>query len=192
MCAGCWVAHTPGVSDSRSQGPRPEVVHRPGFWPAHDALLAALRAEVAWEASMSARETASFGRPYNYAQMVYPARPMHPRLVPVVEALAAELGIAFNNCLLNYYPDERSKMGFHSDDVSELEEGTGVAIVSLGATRRLSFRRRDAPDVRAAFSLEGGSLLFMPHAVQHEWAHALKRQRPPAGPRISLTWRCFR
>ncbi|MEO0323620.1 MAG: alpha-ketoglutarate-dependent dioxygenase AlkB [Myxococcota bacterium] len=170
----------------------PAVTHQAGFWPDHEALLRGLREEVTWEASMSARETASFGRPYNYAQMVYPARPMHRLLVPVVDALEARLGIAFNNCLLNYYPDQRAKMGFHSDDVSELVPDTGVAIVSLGATRRLSFRRREDPEVRAAYSLEGGSLLFMPHAVQHRWAHALKRQRPPAGPRISLTWRCFR
>ena len=176
------------------------MTYRAGFWPGHAALLAALRNEVAWEASMSARETASFGRPYNYAQMVYPARPMHRLLVPVVEGLQAALGIAFINCLLNFYPDERAKMGFHSDDVADLEPDTGVAIVSLGAARRLSFRRRALPaggapphpDGRFALTLAGGSLLFMPHAVQHEWAHALKRQRPRAGPRISLTWRCFR
>ncbi|MEM1417995.1 MAG: alpha-ketoglutarate-dependent dioxygenase AlkB [Myxococcota bacterium] len=171
---------------------RPDLVLRERFWPAHAALLGALRREVSWEASMSARETASFGRPYNYAQMVYPARPMHPRLAPVAEALEATLGIAFNNCLLNYYPDERAKMGFHSDDTSELTAGTGVAIVSLGATRKLSFRRRDDPSVRFAHTLEGGSLVFMPHRVQDDWVHALKRQRPAAGPRISLTWRCFR
>ncbi|MFT5096791.1 MAG: alkylated DNA repair dioxygenase AlkB, partial [Psychrobacter okhotskensis] len=41
-----------------------------------------------------------------------------------------------NNCLVNYYLDGSSKMGFHSDDTSQLADGTGVAILSLGGGSR--------------------------------------------------------
>ncbi|MEM9069502.1 MAG: alpha-ketoglutarate-dependent dioxygenase AlkB [Myxococcota bacterium] len=153
-------------------------------------LFESLRDTVDWDTTMSARLTASFGVPYNYAQMVYPAKPMHAALVPVVAQLEARLGIRFNNCLLNYYLDERSKMGFHSDETRDLVPNSGVAIVSVGAPRKITFRRRDDKEVRHAVLLEPGSLLFMELAVQDDWVHAIKRQR--GGPRISLTWRAFR
>jgi len=170
---------------------KPELLVEEAFWPEHEALFRRLRDEVEWERSMVARHTASFGVPYDYAQMRYPQQPMHPALVPVRDALEARLGIRFNNCLLNHYLDERSKMGFHADETKELVPGTGVAIVSVGAPRRLSFRTKDR-SVRHAILLEPGSLLFMPLEVQHGWDHAIKRQRAPSGPRISLTWRAFR
>ena len=170
---------------------RPDLLLEDAFWPTPDVLFERLRSEVAWESEMAARQTASFGVPYNYAQMVYPAAPMHPLLVPVAERLEARLGIRFNNCLLNFYPNERSKMGFHSDDTTELREGTGVAIVSVGHARDITFRRRDEPEVRWAVTLGPGSLLYMENAVQAEWVHAIKRVKRPLGPRISLTWRAF-
>jgi len=170
----------------------PDVLIEEGFWPAHAALFERLRDTVDWDRSMSARLTASFGRPYNYRQMVYAEAPMHEALVPVQAALAARLGIHFNNCLLNYYLDGSSKMGFHADEVDDLEPDSGVAIVSVGHPRRITFRRQDDKSARWARELPGGALLFMRHAVQADWVHAIKRQRGAPGPRISLTWRAFR
>ncbi len=168
----------------------PDLLLEENFVPDPDALFQKVVDEVDWDRSMSARLTASFGVPYNYAQMVYPACPMHPLLVPMVERLHARLGVEFNNCLLNYYLDGRGKMGFHSDDTSELRAGTGVAIVSLGYARNLTYRSRLDPEERHAFLLGSGSLLYMENVVQETWVHAIKRQRY-AGPRISLTWRAF-
>ncbi len=173
-----------------SPAPAPDVTITDGWVADPEALFASLAEDVAWEKSMSARWTASYGVPYNYAQMVYPAAPLHPLLKPVSEALEAKLGIRFNNCLLNFYQNERSKMGFHSDETKDLVENTGVAIVSLGEGRDIHFRRRDVPDVRTSYFLAPGSLLWMGIGVQHEWAHAIKKKRG-AGRRISLTWRAF-
>lgn len=169
--------------------PRVEVFE--GFLPEHAALFETLRDTIDWNRSMSARLTASFGRPYNYRQMVYPEAPMHEALAPVVDRLEAKLGVRFNNCLLNYYLDGRSKMGFHADDTTDLRPESGVGIVSLGAARKITFRRKDDENTRWAKELAPGSLLYMLHDVQEEWVHAIKRQRH-AGPRISLTWRAFR
>ena len=101
-----------------------------------------LRDSVEWDTSMAARQTASFGEPYNFSQMVYEARPFHPALVPIAEKLQQTLDIEFNNCLLNYYLTGSSTMGFHSDRTDHLQPGTGVAIVSLGSTRGLTFAAR--------------------------------------------------
>jgi alkylated DNA repair dioxygenase AlkB len=149
-----------------------------------------LRTTIAWEGSMAARRTASFGVPYNYAQMVYPAVPMHSALVPVVEQLYDKLNVRFNNCLLNFYETGQSKMGFHADDTSNLQPGTGVAIVSLGYPRKITYRTKADKSIQQAFTLQPGSLLYMSSQVQDQWVHAIKKQKD-VGPRISLTWRAF-
>ncbi len=153
-------------------------------------LFNRLRDTISWEGSMAARRTASFGVPYNYAQMTYPAVPMHAALVPVVEQLHAALGVRFNNCLLNFYETGQSKMGFHADDTSDLQPQTGVAIVSLGYPRKLTYRTKADKTVQKAFTLQPGSMLYMGSDVQDEWVHAIKKQKG-VGPRISLTWRAF-
>jgi alkylated DNA repair dioxygenase AlkB len=153
-------------------------------------LFNTLRETIPWEGSMAARRTASFGVPYNYAQMRYPAVPMHPALKPVVIKLKQTLNVEFNNCLLNFYETGRSKMGFHADDTTELQPGTGVAIVSVGYPRKLTYRSKKNPEVQHAFLLPPGSVLYMGSEVQDNWVHAIKRQKG-VGPRISLTWRAF-
>ncbi len=154
------------------------------------ALFNTLRDTIAWEGSMAARRTASFGVPYNYAQMTYPAVPMHAALMPVVDQLYQLLGVRFNNCLLNFYETGRSKMGFHADDTSNLQPGTGVAIVSLGFPRKLTYRTKADKTIQKAFTLQPGSMLYMGSDVQDKWVHAIKKQKD-VGPRISLTWRAF-
>ncbi len=153
-------------------------------------LFNQLRQSVRWEGSMAARRTASFGVPYNYAQMTYPAVPMHPALEPVVEQLYSALGVRFNNCLLNFYETGQSKMGFHADDTTDLQPGTGVVIISLGHPRKITYRSKADKALQHAFTLPPGSMLYMSSEVQAEWVHAIKKQKG-VGPRISLTWRAF-
>ncbi len=168
----------------------PKVLIKEDFLAAHATLFESLRKSIPWEASMAVRKTASFGVPYNYAQLRYPAVPMHAALLPVVAKLHEQLGIEFNNCLLNLYETGENTMGFHADDTSGLQPDTGVAIISLGCARKITYRSKLIPTVRHAFNLAPGSLLYMDSAVQETWVHAIRKQRD-VGPRISLTWRAF-
>jgi alkylated DNA repair dioxygenase AlkB len=120
--------------------------------------------------------------------MTYPRRAMHPALVPVLAAVHARLGFAPDNCLLNYYVDGESSMGFHADDRKDLVPGTGVVILSLGSPRSLVFRRKAAREHIVEFRLAPGSLVLMPDAMQDEWQHAIPPE-PGAGARISVTFR---
>lgn len=120
--------------------------------------------------------------------MTYPKVSMLAELEPVCGRIQSELGFMPNNCLLNYYPDGQSSMGFHSDATEELAGGTGVAIVSLGAERQVVFRNKQDRSNEVSYGLPGGSLLYMPKELQFEWLHAIPKA-PGAGPRISLTFR---
>jgi alkylated DNA repair dioxygenase AlkB len=92
------------------------------------------------------------------------------------------------NCLANRYPTGDSKMGYHADSYASLAETSRIAIVSLGSTRTISFRRNDPCEVVRALELEPGSLLVMGPSVQESYKHAVL-PAPGAGCRVSLTFR---
>jgi len=170
---------------------QPEIEIVDVFYSSHEALFSKLLSSVAWDERMAARRTASYGRPYNYSQLEYAETPIPSDLMPLIELLDARLGVRFNNCLLNYYETGDNTMGFHSDDTTGLVPRTGVAIVSLGSNRDITYRSKEAPDIQRSYALQSGSLLYMDDDVQEKWVHAIKRQKG-AGPRISLTWRAFK
>jgi len=168
----------------------PTLLLDPTFFSDHKELFHFLVENIQWDDRMAARRTASFGRPYNYSQLEYPEITIPAELSPMKDLLKQKLGINFNNCLLNYYATGDNTMGFHSDDTAHLIAGTGVAIVSLGSVRNITYRSKSNPDLQLAYALQPGSLLYMDADVQEHWLHAIKRQKD-AGPRISLTWRAF-
>jgi len=163
------------------------------------ALLASVHGAIEWDERMRARRTASYGRPYDYSQMTYPARPMPAWLDELRTRVAAIAGFTPDNCLLNEYATGAHTMGLHTDRLDDLAPGTGVAIVSLGAPRTLRFvamidgRRPKANEEarEVPVRLGGGSLLVMPAIVQTAWLHGVAAE-PDAGLRVSLTFRHLR
>ncbi|MFE1440508.1 alpha-ketoglutarate-dependent dioxygenase AlkB [Streptomyces sp. NPDC058739] len=157
--------------------------------PDPDADLAFMLAEVTWDERMRARRTASFGLPYNYSGQQYDTAPMPPQIAAIGARAGAHAGHPFNNCLANLYDNGDSTMGFHQDSYDGLVSGSTIAIVSLGATRRLAFRSLDRAH-REELALEHGSLLLMTAVTQRGWTHSVPRDRS-AGRRVSLTFRHF-
>lgn len=166
----------------------PDLLFVPDFVVTGDALYDHLTTHIQWDERMHSRKTASFGEPYNYSQISYPSAPFPARLAGILPFLEKELGFLPNNCLVNYYPDGEASMGFHFDALEPLEVGTGVAIVSLGDERPLSFRHREDKSVETSLLLTSGSLLYMPPQVQNEWLHGVLKQQNAKG-RLSLTFR---
>ncbi len=172
--------------------PEPDLLRVDDFVSASQELYNALVSEVAWEEHIKARKTASFGEAYNYSRITYAVKPMHTLLVPIVDKLEQTLGFRPNNCLLNFYESENSSMGYHSDSTQELTPGTGIAIVSLGAERSLTFRNIANSEEKYHYPLLSGSLLYMSQAVQHEWRHAILKPGAVTQGRISLTFRSLK
>ncbi len=151
-------------------------------------LFALLHREVIWDGRMAARKTASYGKAYNYSQMEYVHQAFTPVLYNIIRDIEETLHFEPNNCLINFYADGKSTMGFHSDQTDILEEGTGVAIVSLGATRILRFRNIEDKTIKEDVPLLSGSLLYMKNDVQDIWQHAIPKSDVVDG-RMSLTFR---
>ncbi|ABW29896.1 alpha-ketoglutarate-dependent dioxygenase AlkB [Acaryochloris marina] len=166
----------------------PDIDLRKAFWPNHQDLFFKLCSTVVWDVRMKARRTASFGVAYNYSQITYLKTEMHPELLPLCAAVLESLGFTPNNCLLNFYTDGSSSMGFHSDTAEELSPGTGVATLSLRATRTITYKHKQARETQYSYSLESGDLLYMSNEVQIDWLHGILKEAQ-AGPRISVTFR---
>ncbi len=165
---------------------KPNITITEDFVADQHALFRALVRDVEWDQRMQARKTASFGVPYDYSGLTYATNPFPPWLEALASQVADSVGWEPNNCLLNYYPQRRSSMGMHADQVEHLDPDTGIAIVSLGAPRMMVFERND--DNRTwGRELPPGSLLVMDLDTQLTWRHSIPPR--PLGPRISLTYR---
>lgn len=104
-------------------------------------------------------------------------------------AVAAVVDAPFDSAGLNLYRDQRDSVAPHNDKLADIVRGQPVALLSLGATRRMTIRAKRPPHHMLKVDLEAGSLLVMSWATQLHYDHAIPKQRAPVGPRISLAFR---
>lgn len=151
-------------------------------------LFEKLTTEIEWDERMLARLTASFGEAYNYLDISYSFREMPSAIESLCNRINDELKFLPNNCLINYYPNGKSKMGFHSDQIDILEVDTGIVIISLGETRTLKFRKIENHSETFEYKLSTGSLIYMSQKIQKNWQHSIPKSDTENG-RMSLTFR---
>jgi alkylated DNA repair dioxygenase AlkB len=106
--------------------------------------------------------------------------------------VVAAVGVPFNSVGLNLYRDGRDSVAPHNDHLNELRKGSPIALVSLGAVRRMTIRAKEAPRRVLHVDLEAGSLLVMDYATQLHYTHAVPKTADPVGERISLAFRVKR
>jgi alkylated DNA repair dioxygenase AlkB len=103
--------------------------------------------------------------------------------------VTAILEVPFNSVGLNLYRDGRDSVAPHNDHLYELREGFPIALVSLGATRRMTIRAKAPPRRSLSVDLDAGSLLVMDYATQVHYTHGVPKTTEPVGERISLAFR---
>ena len=150
-----------------------------------------VRAAVAWEAQ----------RRWMYEREVdVPRLVGHFRLAPeaaqvpeVIRAAARQVitatGVAFTSVGLNFYRDGRDSVAPHNDDLDDIAPGCPIALLSLGATRRMMIRAKAAPRRVLRVDLAGGSLLVMSYETQLHYTHGVPKTSEPVGARVSLAFR---
>jgi len=102
------------------------------------------------------------------------------------------LDVPFNSVGLNLYRDGRDSVAPHNDHLDEILKGFPIALVSLGATRRMTIRAKAEPRRVIHIDLEPGSLLVMDYATQIHYTHGVPKTTDPVGERISLAFRVKR
>ncbi|MDR6117184.1 alkylated DNA repair dioxygenase AlkB [Aeromicrobium sp. SORGH_AS981] len=168
---------------------------RPGWVQGADPLFLSLQTEVRWRAERRQMYDETVDVPRLLAHFGAADTLPHPALVAARDALnvhyADELGEEFVTAGLCYYRDGRDSVAWHGDRIGRgRAEDTMVAILSLGAPRRLSLRPVDhgAGDT-IGFVVGHGDLLVMGGSCQRTWEHAVLKTAKPVGPRISVQFR---
>lgn len=165
----------------------------PGWVSGADELFETLRTDVPWRGER--REM--YERVVDVPRLLcfYGAdRPLpHPALEQAREALsqhyASELGEPFVTAGLCYYRDGNDSVAWHGDRIGKSRtQDTMVAILSLGAPRRLSLRPAGG-GAQVGFSLGHGDLSVMGGSCQRTWEHAVLKTSRAVGPRISVQYR---
>jgi len=128
---------------------------------------------------------------YTYASKTKIGLPWKDPLIilkNIVESLTKQ---TYNACLLNLYHNGDEAMGWHSDNEKEIIANSTIASLSIGASRKFSFKHKVTKET-ISIQLENGSLLEMKGTIQSHWLHALPKSKKITEPRINLTFRQMR
>jgi alkylated DNA repair dioxygenase AlkB len=159
-----------------------------------DAWFAELRTGVNWRAE---RRT-MYDREVDVPRLIGhfrldPAASSTPRaILDAARRVVDSIGVPFNSVGLNLYRDGRDSVAPHNDHLNELCKDFPIALVSLGALRRMTIRAKAQPRRVIHVNLEPGSLLVMDYATQLHYTHGVPKTTELVGERISLAFRVKR
>lgn len=158
----------------------------------------------------SSRAQAWFESLREHARWTQMSRPMYDRVVDVprllasyrTDALPAHLPLSemlmhvrqqvpapYSGIGLNLYRDGNDSVAMHGDKQHLLTDGHPIALLSLGAPRRMLIRANAGARDTLAIDLAPGSLLCMSHASQFTHEHGIPKTRRAQGARISAVFR---
>lgn len=172
---------------------RGRIVYVPGFVDAGtaEAWFAELRSRVEWRAQrrvMYEREV-DVPRLTGHFRLDPPPDATPSAILEVARLVTERLSVPFNSVGLNLYRDGRDSVAPHNDHLYEIRKGFPIALVSLGATRRMTVRAKEPPRRVIHVDLEAGSLFVMDYATQLHYTHAVPKTTEAVGERISLAFR---
>ena len=156
-----------------------------------EAWFAQLRADVNWrgERRLMYEREVDVPRLMGSFRLDPPASNTPACLLDGARRVSGHLGVPFNSVGLNLYRDGRDSVAPHNDRLKEICEGAPIALLSLGATRRMTVRAKAAPARVIHVDLEAGSLFVMDYATQLHYTHAIPKTTDEVGERISLAFR---
>lgn len=168
-----------------------EITYRPSLIePATaTAWFETLERDVAWRSE----RRRMYDRDVNVPRLVSAYRlddpDLPPPLVRAARAASDVTGVRFTDVGLNRYRDGRDSVAPHNDHLYEIVADFPIALISLGAVRRMTIRSKARPRRIFDLDLENGSILVMSHETQRHYDHGIPKVREPVGARISLAFR---
>jgi alkylated DNA repair dioxygenase AlkB len=124
---------------------------------------------------------------------ISPVLPWTPTLKVILDLVNTQGLQHSNHCGVNRYLDGTDNIGYHQDKTQDLEPGTGVVTISLGAVRPLYLQHPDTGQTQI-IHLQPGSLFYLGPQTNAVWRHAIPKRSANKypEPRISLTFRSIR
>ncbi|HET9030615.1 MAG TPA: alpha-ketoglutarate-dependent dioxygenase AlkB [Candidatus Aquilonibacter sp.] len=119
----------------------------------------------------------------------YNADELPPLLAEARRVVESFLGERFTTVGLNYYRNGRDSVAWHNDHLDDMPPEPTIALLSLGATRRMQVRTKRPPRTMHAIDLDSGSLFVMSGRSQECWEHTIAKSARPVDARISVAFR---
>ncbi|WP_036148788.1 alpha-ketoglutarate-dependent dioxygenase AlkB family protein [Lysobacter antibioticus] len=152
-------------------------------------LFSALLEQAAWTSQQRMMYERLIDVPRRMAMYRLDRDALPPMLADTAERIGELLTTPFNSVGLNLYRDGRDSVALHNDKLHNLAQGRPIAVLSLGATRRMTVRAKRPPHATWQLQLESGSLVVMSHASQQHYDHGIPKAPGVVDPRISLAFR---
>jgi alkylated DNA repair dioxygenase AlkB len=175
---------------------RGRIAYTPNFVDAATAggWFAELRTGMKWrtERRMMYEREVDVPRLLGHFRLDPPPPSAPAAILDAARRVVDRLDVPFNSVGLNLYRDGRDSVAPHNDHLYEIRKGFPIALVSLGATRRMTIRAKAEPRRVIHVDLEPGSLLVMDYATQLHYTHAVPKTSEQVGERISLAFRVKR
>lgn len=167
-----------------------EIVIKNNIIDDSNRMLYFLKNNITWDNSMISRKTASFGIPYNYSDIQYKQNKIPELFNDLINIVERSNGFVPNNCLINFYYDNKSKMGFHSDQIDILYKNSDIVIFSFGSSRFMRFKNKNDKSIIYDILLADNSYFSMSQEVQKEWLHSILPDKSnEVNERFSITFR---
>jgi len=172
---------------------RGRIVYTPGFVSEYEAehWFRELRQVVEWKAErrvMYDREV-DVPRLTSRYRLDAPDESLPPCLRLAARRVVEGLRVPFTSVGLNLYRSGQDSVAPHNDHLHELARGEPIALLSLGATRRMTIRAKQPPRRAFHMDLDRGSLFVMSYDTQIHNDHGIPKSTTPVGERISLAFR---
>jgi alkylated DNA repair dioxygenase AlkB len=158
------------------------------------AWFAELRTAVSWrsERRMMYEREVDVPRLMASFRLDEPQNALPDSIRDAAQLVIERLNVPFNSAGLNLYRDGRDSVAPHNDHLDEIKKGFPIALLSLGATRRMTIRAKESPKRVTHVDLEAGSLFVMDYASQLHYTHGVPKTADAVGERISLAFRVRR
>ncbi len=165
------------------------------YWPAvvdpptAEAWFSALRDGVRWQSQQRPMYDRVVDVPRLLAAYRVDALPEHLPLAAMLAQVQTRAPAAYTGVGLNLYRDGQDSVAMHGDTLRTLAPGQPLALLSLGAPRRMLLREKAEGAKAHAIDLAPGSLLVMSHASQRTHLHGIPKTARAVGSRISVVFR---
>lgn len=141
----------------------------------------------------------SYGHDYKFSGMIHKAVPLtDPFLINMFNRVFIHSGRPYYQILINWYLDGRHKIGWHSDDESELvssvdmEPRIGIYSFSYGCRRRFDIRAKNEKKSELELYLPNNSCIIMGGECQQFYKHQIPNELRCKERRVNVTWRLLK
>lgn len=130
------------------------------------------------------------GTDFSYSGIPLAALEWTDTLQEIRARLEEQFSVSLNSVLANWYRNGLDKMGWHSDDESQMCPHSPIVSLSLGVGRKMQFKSKEKTNTeRWSLLLEHGDVLIMHPPTQERLKHCIPMMRRVTKGRLNLTFR---